>query len=361
MHKWINILHQGMRQILLVSLHKQMDITIVLILTPLALYKCAFTKTDNDLYLSLEQTKCLKGLFAMIVLFHHISHYVDCASLYRGFGNAGYLSVAFFFFISGYGLVYQYEKRPTHYLLKFPSSKFRKVILPYWLISAIYLIYDNLTGSQIRLYELIYRPFTRFYLANNCWYIVALIYYYLVFYFAILIVSSKSTIKGQNIICAVTLLYLAAYFAFYYSHSYIGIHWATSITALPAGVFYYYFEGALRPHLTMIATSAGIVMLGLFAYRLINHTRYGIALSNLNAICFIALILFFSAHVLLKSPILSYLGELSFEIYLVQGLILRSMQRSVLVNHFVLFTVIAVAATIMTAITYKTILHGVGK
>ena len=200
---WINEVYI---QSLLLLYCQKMDIFIIIALIALVLYKSLFLKDDNKAYLSLEQTKRLKGIFAMIVLFHHISHYIECASLYRGFGNAGYLCVAFFFFISGYGLIYQYEKQPMHYLSKFPTSKFRKVILPYWLISAVYLFYDNLTGSQIRLYELIYRPFTRFYLANNCWYIVALIYYYLVFYFAIQIVSSKSTIKGKNIIIAVTIL-----------------------------------------------------------------------------------------------------------------------------------------------------------
>lgn len=68
-------------------------------------------------YLSKENTKALKGIFAVFVLWHHLYQY---SALITGtvigivFQAMGYLSVGMFFFLSGYGLTTSYRNRGVY-------------------------------------------------------------------------------------------------------------------------------------------------------------------------------------------------------------------------------------------------------
>ena len=65
--------------------------------------------------LSKDKCNCLKGVFAMVVLLHHLKQHSGVFSDYAVpsiiFQAMGYLSVAVFFFISGYGLAISWQKK----------------------------------------------------------------------------------------------------------------------------------------------------------------------------------------------------------------------------------------------------------
>lgn len=81
-------------------------------------------KTENTGFLTRECTTCLKGLFSCFVLWHHISQKSMCfyaTNLGTVFQMMGYLSVAVFFFISGYGLMK--SAGGYSYIKKFPRNR----------------------------------------------------------------------------------------------------------------------------------------------------------------------------------------------------------------------------------------------
>lgn len=54
--------------------------------------------TFNESYLDLEQTQILRGIFAVVIVFHHISLCTNSGFLFKCFSGVGYLSVGMFFF-----------------------------------------------------------------------------------------------------------------------------------------------------------------------------------------------------------------------------------------------------------------------
>lgn len=81
---------------------------IVLILACMAVFYNIDLLGYNSEYLSVQQTKNLKGIFTLIVLFHHLAIFASVGDVYNIFINSGYIAVGGFLFISGYGLMYQY-------------------------------------------------------------------------------------------------------------------------------------------------------------------------------------------------------------------------------------------------------------
>ena len=71
------------------------------------LYKIKFSgiKTYHEDYLSLEKTNAIKGILAIIIVLHHLAVRLEDRMWLAPFNkNAGWLTVAWFFFFSGAGL-----------------------------------------------------------------------------------------------------------------------------------------------------------------------------------------------------------------------------------------------------------------
>ena len=81
------------------------------ILPLIVLLNSKLTKNNED-YLSISNTNILKGISVLVVILHHISLYTNSNKyLDFVFGQAGFLAVSIFLFVSGYGLMIQYTKK----------------------------------------------------------------------------------------------------------------------------------------------------------------------------------------------------------------------------------------------------------
>ena len=61
-------------------------------------------KEKRDSTYSSQTMNCVKGIFAIMIVLFHLSQHINGGVLFRVVGDTGYLSVAVFFFISGYGM-----------------------------------------------------------------------------------------------------------------------------------------------------------------------------------------------------------------------------------------------------------------
>ena len=75
----------------------------VLVFLMIALHNCKYVG-ENIAYLDVDTGKVFRGLFACSVFLHHVSQVTVGGNILRAFSNTGFLSVAFFFFLSGFGL-----------------------------------------------------------------------------------------------------------------------------------------------------------------------------------------------------------------------------------------------------------------
>lgn len=101
-------------------------------------------KRKNNLkYLSKENVDLLKGFFALCVVIHHArACMIILNDTYLGMilTASGYLSVAMFYFFSGYGLEKQYQLNEKKYINSFFKNRIVAFYILYILILSIYLL-----------------------------------------------------------------------------------------------------------------------------------------------------------------------------------------------------------------------------
>lgn len=86
---------------------------------------CRIVGGYNDEYLSTETTKKEKGIAAILILLHHLSQRVKVSGPFVILGYIGFILVAVFFFISGYGLSYG-----VRYKYDYLKGFFKRRVLP---------------------------------------------------------------------------------------------------------------------------------------------------------------------------------------------------------------------------------------
>ena len=109
------------------------------------LYKLQINKNEEE-YLSLEYTKYLKGILALVVVFCHIQYDRINLPIFKVFNYVGNFAVALFFFLSGYGLMSQYVKKGNKYLQGFFRKRILKLIIIY-LVFIMFLVILTGCGS----------------------------------------------------------------------------------------------------------------------------------------------------------------------------------------------------------------------
>lgn len=92
-------------------------------------------------------TKSLRGVLSVIVVLFHLSQHTTEGILFRLFGQMGYLAVASFFLMSGYGLLYQLRKMGGGYLNDFFGAYAGRLINSKILHSKILYTFFGLLAS----------------------------------------------------------------------------------------------------------------------------------------------------------------------------------------------------------------------
>ena len=191
------------------------------------LYVISLTRKSPITILSKDKSNAVKGVLAILIVFHHFSTTCDisCFSEFRRWGS---IIVSVFFFMSGYGLARSITLKGKVYLSNFLSHRlWKSVILPYAIALIIFLVYLNVdVPDASTLVGDWSRGFT---LLPNAWFIVALALMYLGFYFI-------NKTSGR---CHVVkmFLYTLVYIIIVYS---VGFErcWYVSVIMFPLGMLY---------------------------------------------------------------------------------------------------------------------------
>mgnify|MGYP000988907654 CR=1 FL=1 len=83
---------------------KVVDLIIIAFVLLVILSALLGKKEKQNSSFSSETMNCVKGIFAIMIVLFHLSQHISGGVLFRAIGDTGYLSVAVFFFISGYGM-----------------------------------------------------------------------------------------------------------------------------------------------------------------------------------------------------------------------------------------------------------------
>ncbi len=301
----------------------------------------------HDGFLSLTQTKALQGFAAICVVFHHIAQNTCAPWLARDiiihglepFVPIGYLMVALFFFCSGYGLLKSYKTK-ENYLKDFFIRRALRPVVILAITDAILLFL--MAFFPEKFFEnatiLIPTPFNMggaILLNEYSWFIYALLIMYVAFWLSFRVFSKRRI--AILFVCIATLGYIA--FCDWWMY---GNWWYNSILLFPIGLLFAEYEGKIIPFIQKKYRLMLLVTLILFPlcffggeyfpylrgalfipYQYFTEHWLILIAQILAAVSFLFLLILVGMKVQLGNKILSFLGTITAELYLIHILFLK--------------------------------------
>lgn len=379
-----------------ISLNDPVHQTIIFAVIFLAAIFIFVKKSKNELIFPISLTNELKGVAIFMVIFAHLGYFLftDTRFLYPLSILAG-VGVNLFLFLSGYGLAMSSMKKkltPLNFYLK----RFIKIFIPLWIVIAGFVVVDkiflniNWPWQDLIKYVLGYYPTNDLFRDFNSplWFITMIVFYYLVFPF--LFFKNKPAVSALLIFIAgliavnFTLPVSPNVLFFYQLH----------LLAFPLGIFFaslfkrpYFFENENNENFTSWLNSftnpfakklleslkiptiiekiltnikskpiiwrllSILILVVMFGYFAINsYVGRGIYLEQLLSLMtmFVLIFIFIIKKIDFKS--LSFLGFISYEIYLIHWPIFY--RYNFLYNYFTAWIATLLYILLITAIAW---------
>lgn len=327
----------------------------LLLIFPLALMFILFFRAKvapkgsfNEDAWSLDQSKKLQGIAALLIILHHMVQSVtEYAKINKGpitaFCSFGILFTSIFFFFSGYGLYKSYLTK-ENYLDNFIVKRFPKILVPFLVTNIIYL-FTNSTDRVTNVFQITTSIFGFTLLNTNAWFIVEILILYLSFYFIFSKVKDDNRAFKFMTIFTVLLILFSLLLCHDYTdingHWFQGEWWYNTTFLFICGMYVAKNESIIREKLTAsykkilpICTAILILFYFFEEFVLANVGYYqewkhhpGYESKLLSLICQIILCMIFMLFVLLVNmkvsvgnKLLKFLGGISLEMYLIHDI-----------------------------------------
>lgn len=292
---------------------------IYLLIPAIFLYNSKLARVEQK-FLSKQNTNNLRGIAITIIAIHHLVLVTQDPGLLTPFKGLGYLGVSVFFFLSGYGLTFSYLNG-IDYFRDFFSKRMIKIFLPFILVNILHLMINYIFyGVPYSFIEFISLAVGIKLIDGTMWYINVLLFWYICFYAAFKYFKTETAEK-------LILLAAVLYFIFCFKIN-LGKYWFDSSFAFTVGVLLCprkkYITSLINKYfsLLLLGSTSLFVLLSI-----INHGRTSfpaISFRAMAAVVFVFLVYLFMYKVdISRNKVLSFLGSISFEIYLIHSRILQ--------------------------------------
>lgn len=252
----------------------------------------------------------LRGIFALEIVVGHVIRYES--TLLYPMGKFMIISVAFFFFMSGWGLRRSFHTK-DHYLDHFLVPKCG-YLLALSLIAYLVRILVLLCAGQFDPSKNIIRD----YLTHTNWYIWELLFFYLLFFLTYRYLRKYRVLM----IALITFVGITASFFIGMPQGYY-----SSALAFPAGLFFYESFPSVTGFLQKLPGKILVCLmslLGLSSLLLGADSLLGMVyLRNLMCLSALCILFYILTYFRMDNPFLKKLGKYSTEIYLYQFIFLE--------------------------------------
>ena len=326
-----------------------MDIVILLLITLLL-----YLLPQNKEYLNVKSTSGLRGFLALGIIFHHISPLVKTGEEFSNFSYMGTYIVSIFFFLSAYGLYVQNESR-ENYLDNFLVKRLSKIIVPFFIISLIYMFYRFVNGQLIDLNFFINLFKQGSTIIYNGWFVDIIILMYIFFYLSFKFFQNKFLSIVFNtifIICYICLAIKLGYNFWWYNSVLafaIGLIWAKNQNKIDRFLERYYFIVIVLVTVLLFVSHRYDILLKYLHIE--DSYSYALAANLDNIIFTIYFIIVFLKKINFSNVYLNLIGRISFELYMIHGLVI-SMFAKIFVSsrvNDVLFTLFVLIISLILA------------
>ena len=303
-------------------------------------------------YLSLDSGRQLRGACAITVILHHLAQRCDDGLVIHAFDNAGVLAVAVFFFLSGYGLQKSHIQKADyskHFLLR----RLPGILLPYAIVTCLFWGMYALNGTFYDLLDIVMSMLHGKPIVLFSWYILSILLFYIVY--ALLMKIFRKRYWGLILgACLWHVLYILICMKMHFNVCWynasslfiLGMLWATYEPKMNAVCSRYYLW--LAPVVWISFLLLFIFNDAIASWTSIKGTL--LLLSVVYALLFVPAILLFTMKFKIGNRVLSYLGKISLELYLVQGLLIVGLRSRMLhIPSDTLWACMTVAGSVLLA------------
>lgn len=332
-----------------------------------------------DLPHNRNTTKGIQGLFALVIMLHHLAQNLLNTVGYKGelayYEDVGTLLVGFFFFFSGFGLITSFREKEK-YLDSFLIRRIWTVLVPFFICNYAYMFTALLLGQKFSMEKLVQAFFGVVLLNKHMWFAVEIMYLYIMFYLVFRFIKKD---KWRYIIMflAVVTLMMAGFFAGHdlegstVSNWLEGEWWYNTTFLFFLGMivarFYYPIMNWLKKYyyvVLFIAIAGFIGFAALTGYMLEHYGYWTETIVNkayddkaLTLAVQLSMVIFFEVMLFLlmmkvkvHNKVLAFLGEISLEIILLQNLFILVFDTMKWKRNIHVYSIGIMGATIVIAI-----------
>lgn len=298
--------------------------SVLLILTICISTKLLQQSSKNGLSLfnfDVQHTLPLRGLLAFLIITHHLAQvvWVQEIPVIREFMSWGGVVVGQFFFITGYGLMASYLKKGDNYLKGFLWRRLAKLLPPILIATFCYLALVSLLTQSNAFHTITNLRYGTAPLPTS-WFVYAIIFFYFVFYLSARLFQRKGLIIIS--LWIISSLYIGLLYYLHWEDC-----WYKSIYALNIGFTYAYYEDDIKVFIRRHPLAIAGCTIGLFTTLVLmwffNSYIFVTNFPLWKSIVYYATPLFTIGATYLfgaiPSPLLKFLGKISYEVYLTQG------------------------------------------
>lgn len=288
----------------------------------------------------------LRGLLAALVYLGHLKGHCPWATEWLPWVSWATPAVAVFFFLSGYGLCKGYEGKGEGYLSGFLFRSFVKIARPLVPVVITYALWLQWHGRFMSLFWRFWRDGNT--PVPNTWYVYALLLMYFLWWMAWRL--------GQKTVVRLGVLWagVVAYFCmmeFVLDWNFV---WARTILAFPLGATFAVHERRIRSVIEDSPMKVYLLVVALLSLAIliracVSNGVVSIAGRGLTSTLGLYVILTWYALPLPDLKALRFLGRISYEIYLVHGVVI-ALALPVLKHGFGCFACVVTIGSLLAAV-----------
>ena len=309
-------------------------------------------KIRENKYLSPDNTSCLKGVFAVFVLIHHLYQYsglLHNSPLGMIFQALGYLSVGMFFFYTGYGMMC--SKNKEGYVRTIGKKRILPLYIFYLFLILLYSLWQIVLQYHITPSLLLQSFFFGKTIVPLGWYLQVTFVVYLILW---AVFSSVKSDKQCLLITGIALLLYCIVCCL------IGLSstWYESIFCVLLGMTWAVYKDSIDRNIARKKWMAFIITGFIFVVFLAGAKMSPVLQTEVKIISAVAFAVFVTVativlpRVLYNNPVTKILGKYSLEIYVCQGffLLLRKEGRVYIDNPYVFIGIVIIGTAILAVL-----------
>lgn len=315
-----------------------------------------FSRED---YLSKSNTDCLKGIFVAIIVLAHtrgMTTIFNDTIIGMILTASGYLAVAMFFFFSGYGMWFSAQKRGI-YIKAFPRNRILDFYIKYIILILVYTLFGILRTGYVAPEDILLAAV----FLNNIivfgWYLHAIFFLYLVFWIVMRFIPLKR-VEAKAVL--ITIIY---FIIIILTRKESIMLYCQSVLAFPLGMLWCEYKKKIDDILSGKKYYIGLLLsfIAFSAFLLLGNLNIlNEALKNISkfisAPVFVVFVLMLVKPFNINNMVTRKLGDISFEIYVFQGVFLNLfVSKYIHIDNFILYFIASMGCTVV----FSLIMHPV--